>query len=88
VAKSANDFELAKIAMIILIHGVNVHDEFVEAAEKLDESLYRIITAFYNLFSRDGLKIPPKESRIYDEFLSSKFIFGSSISKYSIENIL
>lgn len=43
--------------MIILIHGVNVHDDFVEAVEKLDESLYRIITAFYNLCSRDLLKI-------------------------------
>ncbi len=56
--------------MIILIHGVNEHDEFVAAADKLDENHYSMITAFYNLCSRDRIKIPPKEVRIYDEFLN------------------
>ena len=33
-AKNSNDFKLAKIAMIILIHGVNEHDDFVTAAAR------------------------------------------------------
>jgi len=80
-AKNSNEFELAKIAMIILIHGVNEHEEFVAAADKLDENHYSMITTFYNLCSRDKIKIPPKEVRIYDEFLNSTSNSRRSISK-------
>ncbi len=58
--------------MIVLIHGVNEHEEFIAAANKLDESHYSMINTFYDLCSRDCIKSPPKEVRIYDEFLSLK----------------
>lgn len=83
-AKNSNEFELAKIAMIILIHGVNEHNEFAVAADKLDENHHSMTTNFYNLCSRE-IKIPPKEVRIYDEFLNSTSNSRRSISKGSID---
>ena len=60
--------------MIILIHGVNQDQEFIDAAEKLDHNMYNILNSFYNLCARDSLNVPPKEISIYDEFITSTSI--------------
>jgi len=82
---NSNEFELAKIAMIVLIHGVNEHEEFIAAANKLYENHYSMINTFYDLCSRDCIQSPPKEVRIYDEFLSLTSKSLLSISKGSFE---
>ena len=58
--------------MVILINGVaNNHDDFLAAANKLDDVVYDSITTFYNICEREKCMVPPNEVKIYDEFLNS-----------------
>lgn len=82
-AKQGDEFELAKIAFIVLIHGssfevAQINDSF----ESLEESHYNLMTnSFYSLVERNKLKFPPKSVEIYKEFLSMPNLTRCSISK-------
>lgn len=70
--------------MIILIHGVvTEQDQFIRSADKLEQSQYALITQFYGICERDKSKIPPTETKLYEEFLSSTTSARRSISNYS-----
>lgn len=82
LAKNGNDFELAKIALIILINGASRDlKEFIDSSDKLDESCYSTLQSFYSLCEVQKLNIPPKIIKIYDEFIISNNNTRRSISK-------
>ena len=70
-----------------MIHGVVTEQEqFIRAADKLEQSQYALITQFYAMCERDKSKIPPTDVKLYEEFLSSttsgrRSIKGSNVSR-------
>lgn len=69
-AKQADEFELAKIAFILIIYGVqNEIKDIFDACESLDTNQYSLIDIFYNLLQRDKHRSLPTEVKLYEEFL-------------------
>ena len=81
-AMQGDEFELAKIAYIILTHGSSFEvKEINESFEKLEKPQCDIIESFYCLMNRDNLKFPPKSIKLYEEFLCMANSTRRSISK-------
>ena len=81
-AMQGDEFELAKIAYIILTHGTSFEvKEINESFEKLEKSQCDIIESFYYLTNRNNLKFPPKSVKPYEEFLCMQNSARRSISK-------
>jgi septal ring factor EnvC (AmiA/AmiB activator) len=69
-ASQGDEFELGKIALIILSNGVALENKkIIESCENLDLKLYEIITDFYSILEREKSKFPPTSVALYEERL-------------------
>ena len=81
-AVQGDEFELAKIAYIILAHGSSYEvREINESFEKLEKPQCDIMDSFYWLIDQHKLKFPPKSIKLYEEFLCMPSSTRRSISK-------
>ena len=69
-ASQGDEFELGKIALIILSNGIALDNKkVIESCENLDLNLYEIITDFYSILEREKSKFPPTSVALYEERL-------------------
>ena len=86
-AMSGDEFELAKIVLIILANGVSLENkEINDSFEKLEKSHYETMEAFYSITESHKAKFPPIDVKIYEEFLflPSKYFGERSINSTPI----
>ena len=79
-AQHGNEFELAKISLVILSNGIAVENEcIIKSCERLNLDLYEIMTNFYSIVEKNKSKFPPHSIDLYEKLLMDKnMIFCSN----------